>query len=454
MDQDHQDGVEAVPQAYQPLEPGARDIELSLLSKIAATQSLGAVSQRVIEPRHFRDPDCRDVFDWIQQQVRRYRAVPSMNLLKRRWPKRADGSIFFFPEVSDTLEMVLDEFVRLVKRRGVIDGCRQMAEVADDPSRVVDAEIYIFEIAAELARSMPSSSVTRFSESLNRLELYRERERTGQTPGVSMVVPQLNDLTYGIQGHEFAIIEGFLGQKKSTLGIMMAAEAYFLRGQTPLFVSMEMEGEKLAARWDAYAAKISYSALKRLELGEEDIAKWEAIGEKAADAKFEKDIVVLDNQRRPTSDWLYTEVERWRPDFTIVDTLDEIRAPSHLRSVWEQQDYVARELKGIARSTKRPLVGIAQAGRDAAQDGATLQNIAGSITIARKADIAVGLHSSPAMKAIHRTDVTLLKNRDDKGEGTVIPLYWNVGTTEMRDWRPSDNMAARPVATEGSSQQI
>jgi replicative DNA helicase len=205
-----------------------------------------------------------------------------------------------------------------------------------------------------------------------------------------------------------------------------------------------MEGEKLAQRWDAYAAGISYSAMKRGQLTPADYDKWMRVAEKAAEAKFEKDIIVIDNERRPTADFIYGQIEKWRPSFSVVDTLDEVRAPAHLRSVWEQQDFVARELKGIARSSRRPLIGIAQAGRDAAEEGATLGNIAGSITIARKADIVIGLHATPEMKKSHMTEFRLLKNRDDPGEGSKFTLYWNVGTGEMRPWTPQDNVATKP----------
>jgi replicative DNA helicase len=225
---------------------------------------------------------------------------------------------------------------------------------------------------------------------------------------------------------------------------MTSAEAYFNKGISPLFFSFEMEGEKLAQRWDAYAAKISYRAMKRGQLQPEDYDKWMRVAEAASASKFEKDIVVIDNERRPTADFIYGQIEKWRPGISVVDTLDEVRSPAHLKGVWEQQDFVARELKGIARSTRRPLIAVAQSGRGAAEEGATLGNIASSITIGRKADIALGIHSTPEQKKMKMVEFRLLKNRDDEGEGSSWTKYWDKGSGEIRPWTAQDNIAAKP----------
>lgn len=338
----------------------------------------------------------------------------------------------------------MQEFLRMVNRRLVGEYSRKMGALADDYSRLLDAESLVFEGARDLAREMPGSKVTKLSDALSMLDLYRERQLTGTTPGISTSMQWLDDLTYGVQRYEMMIIEGFLGTGKSTHGVHMAADGYFLRGQTPMFFSLEMEADALVHRWIAKCAKFKYSALKRLQLGEEDLERWERIGEAAEASRFEKDVLVIDDERHPTSDFIYSKIEQWRPSFVIVDTIDEVRAPSIYRSHWEKQDHIARELKGIARATKVPMVVIVQAGREAAEDGATLGNIAGSITIARKADIALGIHATAAMKEANMREYRLLKNRDDGGEGTVKTMYQNPSDMTIRPWVPSDNVAAKP----------
>jgi replicative DNA helicase len=419
------------------------DVERSLIAKSVLDSGLQRAIARGIERRHFfgkavgNDPAPGEVWDWLSAHSRRYKSSPSVDLFKRRWPT------FALYDSGDPFDAVLDEFIRVAKRREMINSIRALSEIPDDPKRVGDAEVFFMEAARELARLVPNSSVNLFSQSLSRRELYMQRVATGQLPGVSFHLEAVDDLTFGVQPHEVAIIEGFLGIGKSTLAIMMAAHAYFVRGETPLFLSLEMDGERLANKWDAYAAGISYQAIKKLELGEGDLAKWEEIGEKAADAKLEKDIIVIDDIHRCTIDRIFAEIERWSPTYTTVDTIDEIRAPSHLKTIYEQQGFAARELKGVTRATKKAIVGIAQAGRDAEEHGATIGNIAGSIDIARKADLVLGLHASEDMQKQKKMEVRMLKTRDNEGRGKKFDYHWDVAALKARPWRPEDALAGR-----------
>lgn len=423
------------------------DVERALVSRALRAQSLKAATERQIEPHHFLQRRHGDetkialpgeVYQWMLDHLRRFRSVPSLELARVRFTS------FEFIESTDSLESIVEAMVALVNRRELITASRLLAEAADDPAKALRADIIAFEAASNLARAIPSTSVTLFSDSLSRLALYQEREATGETPGISFCLPDLDSITYGAQRNDLVVVEGFLGQKKSSWMVKVCGEAYFARGETPLFHSLEMDGDKLAARWDAMAMGVKYSAIKRLELGEGDLRKWYEVGERAEAAKFEKNVIVMDDQRHPTSDGIFASIQRWQPTFVVVDTLDEIRAPKHLKTVWEQQDYVARELKGVARASKSTVFAVAQAGRDAEEHGATIGNIAGSITIPRKADIVVGLHSTPSMMKSHMTEFRLLKFRDEGGTGGSWTAYWNPGTMELRPWRPEDAVAARP----------
>lgn len=421
------------------------DCERRLITQIARSQSLAEVLEHDLQPQHFMqrtmgdrspEPLPGEVYEWMLEHLRRYRSIPSMDLLMMRFP-------LFQPAAStDSIGSLMEAMMRQINRTLLIAHIRELSEVADDPARVIDASTYALESARELARSLPGSKVTRFSDALSMLDLYREREATGFTPGISFGMDWIDDLTYGVQTHEMAIIEGFLGVAKSSLSIKMCADAYFLRDQTPMVFAFEMEAHKLVQKWIAMCAQFEYRAIKRGKLTEDEKRRWHEIGEKAVASRFEKDVIVIDDERRPTEDFIYSQIEQHRPSMVVVDTLDEVRAPSHIKAFHEKADYVARELKGIARATNIPMIVVAQAGRGAAQDGATIENIAGSITIARKADIIIGIHSTDQMKANHMREFTILKNRDDGGEGTKRTMYFHPGSMILRPWLPSDNAPA------------
>lgn len=431
------------------------DIERLLVSSIARTQSMEAVLSRGLDQSHFiqrREGDLSatpmpgEVYAWMSDHLRKYKAVPSVQLVYQRWPN------FEFLDSSDPLEVLVDQMVAFVKRRTLIDGIRQLSVIADDPTKWGDAEIYAFQIAADLARTIPASNVTKLSDSMDRLRLHQEKQRTGQTPGVTLVGPDLDALTYGIQLGELLIWQGFLGVGKSTMSMIQSATEYVQNDKTSCAISLEMEGQKMANRWDAAMAGFAYRALKFMEMRDEDYDTWAKFAEKAHAARFEKDVIVIDDIRHCTAERIYAEVERWRPDFFIVDTIDEIAAPSYLRSVWERQDHAARELKGVCRATKKPGIGVAQAGRDAEEEGAMLSNIAGSITIARKADLVVGLHATPEMKRNNMIELRMLKNRDGEGDGLKYTYFRDPASLLLRRWTPQDSMPAPPSAQQDSAQ--
>lgn len=396
-----------------------------------------------MRPDHFvsqragTEPATAEVWAWVLSHRHRYKADPSLDLFRRRWPG------FVMLEVTDTVEAVLDEFIRVVKRRKAIDKIRDLSEIVDDWSRVGDIEVHFQEASKDLARLVPTTSVIRFSDSLDRREDYLRKLAQGDSLGVSTMIPEFDDITHGVGDFEMMVIEGMLNAGKSSWGVGMAGRAYFERDETPLFMTLEMDGQKLATRWDSYAAKMEYRALKRLELGEGDLERWYKIGEKAANAKFEKDILVIDDLYRPSVERIYTEVEKWDPRFVIVDPIDEINAPSMYRSLYERQGYAARELKGMARTLRKPFIVMAQAGREAEQEGATIGNIAGSIDIARKADIVVGMHATADMVKMKKMRLQLLKIRDDEGKGFTVTYKWDVGKMDFRPWRPDDAVVVK-----------
>lgn len=355
------------------------DVERILVTKIARTQSMKEVLSKELEPHHFLQrtkgdtsptPLPGEVYGWMCDHLRRYKAVPSTDLTVMRWPS------FEFLDDTNTMEVVLDLMVGMVKRRELIEGIRNLSQLADDPTKWNDAEIHAFAVAADIARAVPSSSVTRLSDSFNRMELHKEMARIGRAPGITLVGPDLDSLTYGIQPGELMIWQGFLGGGKSTLSMIQSAQEYAQNGLTSLIMSLEMEGQKMANRWDAAMAGFKYRSLKFMEMRDEDYEAWARFAERAHEARFEKDVLVVDDIQRCTAERIFAEVEKWQPDFFIVDTVDEIHAPNYLKSHWERGDYAARELKAVCRVTKKPGIGVAQAGRDAEEEGAKLNNMA------------------------------------------------------------------------------
>lgn len=417
------------------------DVERLLVTRIIRDQSLAEPLARPIESHHFLQrqqgdinptPLPGEVYGWMTEHFRRYKAVPSFDLLRMRWPT------FELLDSTDPMPVLIESMVGQIKRRVLIEKIRYLSGIADDPSKWSEADVYAFEAAADLARAVPSSNVTRLSDSFSRLEAHRTMQATGRAPGITLVSADLDALTYGIQPGELLVWEGFLGGGKSTQAMIQSATEYAERGKTSLVFALEMMGQKMANRWDAAMSGFKYKALKFMEMRDADYEAWARFAEKVWQARFEKDVFVIDDIHRPTPERIYAEVERWGPDFFIVDTMDEMTAPNYLRSTWERGDYIAKELKAVCRVTKKPGIGVAQSGRDAEEEGATLGNVAQSITINRKADLVVGLHCTPQMKRANQLKLRMLKNRDGEGDGLEYTYFRDPATLTLRPWTPAD----------------
>jgi hypothetical protein len=425
--------------------PGIRMQYDSGLRRDPQARDPGASFSAAAEGRQSEVPLCGEVFAWMMAHERRYAVAPSMELTRSVFP------LFEFIEVPDPLDVVLDQFLRYVARREMILASRALAVKIDEFAKWepdFDPATFVFENASSFARSIPNTSVMRYSDSLDRLALHRQREaEPGKLPGLSLGVPRLDDLTYGIQDSDLTVIEGFLSAGKSSYAVMICAIAYFEQGKTPYYKTLEADGDKLMARWDAYAMGVQYRALKRLELGEGDLAKWEKMGELAANSRFEKDVLVDDVDYRPSADKVFSDVQRWQPGLTVIDTIDEMSAPAHYKKGWEQQDEIAKGLKGVARRTKvpdlrhRPGRARGRAGRRHAR-----QRRRQSISIPRKADVVVGLHATDQMKKVKQVEVRALKIRDDEGQGEKMTMHWDRDRMQLRPWTPADAIATRPVA--------
>lgn len=411
--------------------------------------------ERSIEPHHFvqrrvgdttPQPLPGEVYAWMMDHLRRYKSQASWPVIQVTFPA------FEWWDAGSAVEPLIDMLHAMVMQRELRAGIRALSELHDSGTQqdLLEADVRVFDIAAELVRAVPSHKVTRLSDAQQRLDRYREQERQGFSPGLSMVLPFLDHLTKGgIQGHELMIWLGFLGVGKSSIAMAQCAKAYLQEDpKSGMVFSLEMEGEELAAKWDSMMAKFSYDNMKKLVLTDDEKNRFEQYAERASNARFERDIMVIDDLQNVTSSTIQAKMEQFRPDFVVVDTLDEVRAPSHLKTLWEQQAWAARELKGIARYTKKPVIAVAQAGRDAEEHGASLNNIAGSIDIARKADIIVGLHATPQMKQSNMMKLSVLKNRRGVGDGTNELFYWDIGTMTFRKWQPQDAAATPPPTSQ------
>ena len=404
------------------------DYEGKLLSKGVKEGKIVELIAQGIEASHFYDKDNAEVWDFVTDHIRRYKDQPSFEIVEEKF------SDYNWQTVDDSLEYVLKRFIVEVKRREAIGAFDDLATILDnnDENELFKIDEIFFDKAKDLAQIVPSSNVSKFSEMQRRIEDYRERKKAGVQIGIPFGIPGLDELTMGVQPHQYITIAGWTGVGKSTFGMVLSVHHY-LEGATPMIISLEMDAEEIYRKLDSIAVGIKQHAMKEMTLSPNEMKKWERYAERAETAA--NDIIVVDVDFA-TPEKVYAETARWSPDIVVVDYVQLMNAPSHFKQSWERIGYVSQMLKAQARQLRIPVYGIAQTNAEGAKEGANLGNLGGSKDIGKHSDILLGLRQDEQMFGLNKMDVVVDKNR--AGPTGVVHMYWNQSTAEFRPWMPSD----------------
>lgn len=414
------------------------DYERLLIAKLAQKQQIENALMAGIREDHFTSAELSEIFAFCATHARKYRQPPSFMTVKEAFP----GHHF---ELSDeSFEFIQEQFVKQIKRRRAIEATRDLAVALDDPDMVGEIDQLFLQKARELSLIVPSSSLGRYSDMEHRIYEYETQDPDSHL-GIFMGIPTFDNVTQGIQPHEYLSIVGWQGTGKSTLAQWILYNAYKQK-KTPMYISLEMEKKALFRKWDTMALQFEYAKLKKNELSLNDLDRWKKAADevkKAAQDKMQpRDIVVLDDVHGLTVDRVYAEIHRYRPDIVCIDyisLMDINRSAGN--QMWEKVTYITQALKQIARSSGIPIIGIAQTNIDSAESGAKLENISYSRSIGQDSDLVIGLYANDDMRIEKKMQVRLLKNRD--GMTINEDLFWNPDRMQFGEYRLSDAMQAR-----------
>lgn len=195
------------------------DVEKSLVCKCfeafvengIQTSGIEYAITRGLSVKHFEDPFGEDgsVFKTMVQHVATYNSAPTREAILLQHPN------YRFEVVQDSLDFVVDEFIRRVKRRETQKALIDMAERIDNREEQLDLELILFEAAEHVSQVVPSSRVSRVSDAPSRMELLRKRMEMGIIPGVQLGFPTLDNETLGIQPNELVVFAAYSNAGKA-----------------------------------------------------------------------------------------------------------------------------------------------------------------------------------------------------------------------------------------------
>lgn len=358
---------------------------------------------------------CASVLDFCIAYTRTYQQQPSLSTIKRHF-EAWTGEFS-----ADPLPALIDEFLEATQKRYFDAKVVELSRVTQDRSTWGRLDEILLDAARDVAATIPSGGVARFSaDAERRREEYEVEKNKGVRPTIPMGIPVFDDITGGLRTGWLATIAGFSGLGKSTLGQILSLSA-FENDYLALFLSLEMSRREVLERLDTMVNNFPHRDLVRRQLSDAQYQHWGDVSRIYSKAPGE--IVVVDRLGGCTIDRVHAEIQRYRPSVVVVDYVQRMKGTRVSMSRSEGLEEVTNDLKSIAMDTDTAILMVSQDGRQAAEEGSTRTSAFGSISVYTAADLYLGMQQTEEMKALNKMRLKLLKFRHGPW-GAEVDLSW------------------------------
>jgi replicative DNA helicase len=424
------------------------DVERALITKMVEEGAIPEMVAREVAVDHWRDPECRDIYELVLVHWRMYGSPPSKDVVRMKYRelmqqrykegtlRKEDVKDYVFEPAENAFNFYADEFLKLVYKRIGTDRLRNLAIVIEDPSRVMHLTEEFLDAARMMAKLAPGTTMYRFSDMEHRINQYEIAKAEDRPPGIMTGFPTIDSLTHGFQPTQNIVIAAPTKHGKTTLTQAILFNAY-LQGKTPMLFPLEMGAEQVYRNWDAMAAKISRRAIKSLSLLDTDVDHWRQVAKRAKEARGERDILVPPKCTNLTPDRVWAEVYRHEPELVAIDYVGLMATPKNLTG-YHAVNWNVDQIKHTAVETTIPHILVAQTNREGRSSGVTAETIGESYRISQTCDLMIGLWRDDEMKAENRMKLSVPAHRDGEEHPGVechwepdTMTFWELGHDEM-----------------------
>ncbi|MCR4607649.1 MAG: replicative DNA helicase [Oscillospiraceae bacterium] len=365
-------------------------------------------------------------------------AVTLIDRLKVRGVYSDNTEDYVYSVVAQTpTSSNVKEYANIVKERALLrrlgeaaDNIREMvyegSGEADSVLEAAEKQIYALRSGRNIGRLLPVSSVVQ-----NVFDQLNEAAESGdKIPGIPTGLPDLDNVTLGLNKSELIIIAARPGMGKTSIALNIALHAAMNEKKSVAIFSLEMSREQLVTRLLSKAALVPAKNLLTGHLTEQ---QWKDIAS-AAQALSETDILIDDNSSVTVAD-ISAQCRRLKKlDLIVIDYLQLMGSSGSGRS-WSNESRtqavsdISRMMKITAKELNVPVICLSQLSRasEGRQDKRpVLSDLRESGAIEQDADVVIGLyrqgyHDKDAEDP-NLAEAIVLKNR--KGRTDTVELNW------------------------------
>ena len=385
--------------------PNNLDAERSVLGAILLdNHALNAAIENLRAEDFFLDQH-RRVFTQMIALGESQQAIDLVTLteeLHRRGDLEAAGGAPYLASLADGMPKVsnIEHYARIVKEKAMLRNLihtthnfqQHAFEGEDGADAILDnAESSIFALAEDRVKAGLVSIKDVVKDNFERLErIFREGK---SITGISTGYGELDKLLSGLQPSELIILAARPSQGKTALALNFA-ENIAIRGGEPVAIfSLEMSKESLLQRLIASVAQIDAHKFRTGHLSKEDWRRMtEALG------GISSAPVWIDDAGSNSVLEIGAKARRLMRDkglkLLIVDYLQLITARGRFNSRQEEVSSISRNLKGLAKELKIPVLVLSQLTRapEREERGPQLSDLRESGAIEQDADVVMFIY--------------------------------------------------------------
>ncbi len=411
--------------------PNNLDAERSVLGAILLdNHALNAAIENLRAEDFFLDQH-RRVFTQMIALAESQQAIDLVTLteeLHRRGDLEAAGGAPYLASLADGMPKVsnIEHYARIVKEKAMLrnlihatHNIQQNAFEGEDGADAIldNAESSIFALAEDRVKAGLVSIKDVVKDNFERLErIFREGK---SITGISTGYGELDKLLSGLQPSELIILAARPSQGKTALALNFA-ENIAIRGGEPVAIfSLEMSKESLLQRLIASVAQIDAHKFRTGHLSKEDWRRMtEALG------GISSAPVWIDDAGSNSVLEIGAKARRLMRDkglkLLIVDYLQLITARGRFNSRQEEVSSISRNLKGLAKELKIPVLVLSQLTRapEREERGPQLSDLRESGAIEQDADVVMFIYrpnfykKDAAPEERDQADILIAKQRN------------------------------------------
>jgi replicative DNA helicase len=287
----------------------------------------------------------------------------------------------------------VEKFLELHIRRMVMEGAKQIAELASDTAGTSLDELRsaIEQVALAASESGVGGGLSAGPDEA--VEWLRTIESRFKDPslayGMQTGWDDLDMITLGWQRGDLIVVGGRTSVGKTAFSIENLIRVHNAGYKVAMF-SLEMSKEQVRNRIASNIADVRLASIRTGRMSKEDMVR-------VAEVMHTISKIPIDDTRGVTAEYITAEMKRYKRmyglDFVIVDYIQEIYEPPQPNdNTGSAYGRVARKLRKAAQICDCAVMALSQLNRDADIGEPKLKHLSGSSGIESAADVVILLH--------------------------------------------------------------